>query len=106
MAEGVAITTVFSILVMVDLVGNSLVCLVITINRDMRYFHTIYTTFLSLISMFRFVLICAYSMHILPFTLRGTQTSSKLRHKLSSFSFISNLKWKQNFGSEKDKIWI
>ena len=43
MAEGVAITTVFSILVMVDLVGNSLVCLVITINRDMRYFHTIYT---------------------------------------------------------------
>lgn len=39
---GVAITTVFSILVTVDLVGNSLVCLVITINRDMRYSRTIH----------------------------------------------------------------
>ena len=33
----VAITTVLSILVMVDIVGNSLVCLIIKRNRDMRY---------------------------------------------------------------------
>ncbi|XP_078346931.1 pyroglutamylated RF-amide peptide receptor-like [Oculina patagonica] len=33
---GVAITTVLSILVIVDIVGNSLVCLIIKRNRDMR----------------------------------------------------------------------
>ena len=46
----VAITTVYSVLVVVDLLGNSLVCLIITTNRDMRYFLTIYMTFLSLAS--------------------------------------------------------
>ena len=105
MAEGVAITTVFSILVMIDLVGNSLVCLVITINRDMRYFHTIYTTSLSFISMFRFVRKC--SMHIFPLTRRGTHTCLKLTHKLGAFSLMSNLKWKQYLSfSNKQKTTI
>ena len=36
----VAITTVLSILVIVDIVGNSAVCLIITKNRDMRYAET------------------------------------------------------------------
>ncbi len=34
---GVAITTVLSILIIVDIVGNSLVCAIIKRNRDMRY---------------------------------------------------------------------
>ena len=34
---GVAITIVHSVLVIVDIVGNSLVCVIIKRNRDMRY---------------------------------------------------------------------
>lgn len=33
----VAITTVHSVLVIVDIIGNSLVCAIIKKNRDMRY---------------------------------------------------------------------
>ena len=33
----VAITTVLSVLVLVDIVGNSLVCAIIKRNREMRY---------------------------------------------------------------------
>ena len=33
----VAIVTLFSILVFMDIIGNSLVCVVIARNRDMRY---------------------------------------------------------------------
>lgn len=33
----VAIVTVFSILVIIDIVGNSLVCFIIARNQDMRY---------------------------------------------------------------------
>ena len=36
----VAITTVLFILVTLDIVGNSLVCLIIKRNRDMRYAET------------------------------------------------------------------
>ena len=34
---GVAITTILSILVIVNIIGNSLVCAAIIKNRDMRY---------------------------------------------------------------------
>ena len=33
----VVIVTVLSVLVIVDIIGNSLVCVVITRNQDMRY---------------------------------------------------------------------
>lgn len=39
-SSAIAITTVLSILVIVDIVGNSLVCLIIKRNRDMRYVDT------------------------------------------------------------------
>lgn len=34
------IVTVLSVLVIVDMIGNSLVCVVITRNQDMRYVET------------------------------------------------------------------
>jgi len=34
------IVTVLSVLVIVDIIGNSLVCVVITRNQDMRYVET------------------------------------------------------------------
>jgi len=34
------IVTVLSVLVIVDIIGNSLVCVVITMNQDMRYVET------------------------------------------------------------------
>jgi len=34
------IVTVLSVLVVVDIIGNSLVCVVITRNQDMRYVET------------------------------------------------------------------
>ena len=37
-AAQIGITTMFSILVSTDLIGNATVCLVIILNRDMRYF--------------------------------------------------------------------
>lgn len=39
-SSAIAITTVLSTLVIVDIVGNSLVCLIIKRNRDMRYVDT------------------------------------------------------------------
>ena len=36
----VVIVTVLSVLVIVDIIGNSLVCVVITRNQDMRYVKT------------------------------------------------------------------
>ncbi len=36
-SAGVPITTVLSILVVVNIIGNTLVCLIIKRNRDMRY---------------------------------------------------------------------
>ena len=39
-SAGVAITTVLSILVIVDIVGNFLVCVIIKRNREMRYAKT------------------------------------------------------------------
>ena len=39
-AAAVVITTVLSILVIVDIVGNSVVCAIIKRNRDMRYVET------------------------------------------------------------------
>ena len=35
-----AIVTVLSVLVIVDIIGNALVCVVITWNQDMRYVET------------------------------------------------------------------
>lgn len=39
-SSAIAITTVLSTLVIVDIVGNSFVCLIIKRNRDMRYVDT------------------------------------------------------------------
>ena len=39
-AAAIAMTTVLSILVIVDIVGNSLVCAIIKRHRDMRYAET------------------------------------------------------------------
>ena len=36
----VVIVTVLSVLVIVDIIGNALVCMVITKNQDMRYVET------------------------------------------------------------------
>ena len=36
----VVIVTVLSLLVIVDIIGNTLVCVVITRNQDMRYVET------------------------------------------------------------------
>ena len=40
-AAGVAVTTVYFILIVVNVVGNSFVCAIIKNNRDMRYAQTI-----------------------------------------------------------------
>ena len=37
-SAGAAITTALSILVIIDIVGNSLVCVIIKRNRDLRYY--------------------------------------------------------------------
>ena len=39
-ADDVSITTMMSILVIISILGNSLVCAVIMRNRDMRYMDT------------------------------------------------------------------
>lgn len=36
-ASGIAIATVHSVLVVIDIVGNCLVCAIIKRNQDMRY---------------------------------------------------------------------
>lgn len=41
----VAIATVFSILVILDIIGNSLVCVIIASNHDMRYAEKTFLTF-------------------------------------------------------------
>lgn len=46
-SAAVAITTVLFILVVVDIVGNSLVCAIIKKNRDMRYAKTVDNMFLD-----------------------------------------------------------
>lgn len=42
MAFGVAITTAITILAIVDIMGNALVCTIIKRNRDMRYINDYY----------------------------------------------------------------
>ena len=39
-SSGIAIATVHSILVVIDIVGNCLVCAIIKKHRDMRYVET------------------------------------------------------------------
>ena len=41
----VAIATVFSILMILDIIGNSLVCVIIASNHDMRYVEKTFLTF-------------------------------------------------------------
>jgi len=43
MTFGVAITTAITILAIVDIMGNALVCTIIKRNRDMRYLKDNYT---------------------------------------------------------------
>ena len=43
MTFGVAITTAITILAIVDIMGNTLVCTIIKRNRDMRYIKDNYT---------------------------------------------------------------
>ena len=43
MTFGVAITTAITILAIVDVMGNALVCTIIKRNRDMRYHKDKYT---------------------------------------------------------------
>ena len=41
-SAAIAMATVLTILVIIDIVGNSLVCAIIKKNRDMRYVDTVY----------------------------------------------------------------
>ena len=48
-SSGIAIATVHSILVVIDIVGNCVVCAIIKKNRDMRYVETKITNLSKLI---------------------------------------------------------
>ena len=48
-SAGVAITTILAILVIIDILGNALVCLIVKRNRDMRYVVTKITILLLVV---------------------------------------------------------
>lgn len=52
----VGTTIVLSILVVVGILGNSLVCVVIMKNRDMRYIHNSYFVFLATMEFYKVVI--------------------------------------------------